>query len=150
MMRKRILCTALVIAVCLSVLCGCRQGQGDTSQVYENKELGFSIEFPSTWKGKYAVEANPQSASGVVVEAEWGGTLCYIFRETAEEWADSMEEDSIIGEYRVLGENSDSVYVLYFPTDVNYDPEDEEQVETYNEMHDDLYNLNIKFEILEQ
>jgi hypothetical protein len=36
---------------------------------------------------------------------------------------------------------------LYFASDVNYDPEDEEQVETYNEMRNDLYN--IKFEILE-
>jgi hypothetical protein len=148
MMRKRILCTTLVIAVCLSVLCGCRQGQGDTSEVYENQELGFSISFPSTWKGKYAVEANPQSASGVVVETEWGGILCFIFRETAEEWADSGEGDSSPVEYRVLGENSDFVYLLYFASDVNYDPEDEEQVETYNEMRNDLYN--IKFEILEQ
>ena len=138
----------LVIVVCVSMLFGCSPEYSNNSEVYEDQKLGFAIEFPSTWENKYTIDVNPQSSSSVVVETTWGGILCYIFRKTSEEWVESGKGESIPVEYRVLGENSDYVYLLYFASDVNYNPEDEEQVKTYNEMRDDLYN--IKFKILEQ
>lgn len=139
----------LALVACLFLLQGCSaEEQPSTAEIYENHKLGFCVEFPSAWKGKYTVDTNPRSSSSVVVETEWGGILCYIFRKTSNEWVESGKGESIPVEYRVLGENSDYVYLLYFASDVNYDPENEEQVNTYNEMRNDLYN--IKFEILKQ
>ncbi len=120
------------------------------SVVYMNREMGFSVEFPDTWKNRYKVRVNPGDSSSLVIEvSEWGGTLGFISRETVKEWTESGKGELIPVPYRVLAENSEYVYILYFPSDANYDVEDEEQVDTYQEMTDDLYN-NIKFEILAQ
>lgn len=146
-MTNKVIRSMLVFLVCLFVFQGCTPNeQPNAAEIYENQELGFRVEFPNTWKDKYAVEANPQSSSSVIIETAWGGALCFIFRRTSEEWIESGKGESIPVEYKVLGENSDYIFLLYFASDVNYDPENEEQVNTYNEMRDDLYNIN--FEIL--
>ena len=119
-----------------------------TTEIYENQELAFRVEFPDTWKDNYNVVANPQSPSSVIIETTWGGTLCFIFRRTTESWAESGYGELVPVEYRLLGENSDYVYLLYFASDVQYDPDDDEQVNTYEVMREDLYN--IKFEILHE
>ena len=51
-------------------------------------------------------------------------------------------------EYRVLGESAEYIYLMYFPSDVQYDMEDEEQTRIYREMREDLYHIG--FEILPQ
>jgi len=112
------------------------------SVVYENRDLGFAIEFPDTWQNRYSVKANPDDSSGVIVETEWGGILCFINRVNAEAWAESVKDDLVPVEYRVLGENSEYVYVLYFASDVNYDGE--EQARIYGEMREDLYHIGFK------
>ncbi len=137
--------------ICISMISGCSsESPADSADpvVYENRELGFSIEFPDTWENRYSVEANPDYPSGVIVKTEWGGTLCFIYKETAEEWKENGEGESIPVEYRVLGENDERVYILYFPSDANYDIEDEEQTRVYQEMREDLYHIG--FKILEQ
>lgn len=47
-------------------------------------------------------------------------------------------------EYKVLGESGEYVYIMYFPSDVNY--QGEEQTKIYWEMAEDLYHVG--FEIL--
>ena len=114
------------------------------SVVYENRDLGFAIEFPDTWENRYSVEANPENPSGIVVCTEWGGILCFLSKRDAKEWEESVKNDLIVGAYRVLGESGDSVYVMYFASDVNY--QGEEQTKIYWEMTEDLYHVG--FEIL--
>ena len=118
------------------------------SVAYENRDLGFRIEFPDTWKNRYIVEADPNNSSGVVVKAEWGGILCDIFKSTKEQWEEAEKNDWINVEYRVLGESGEYIYLMYFPSDVQYDMEDEEQTRIYREMREDLYHIG--FEILPQ
>ncbi len=137
----------LVMTIFMLSLYGCNQSkQPMTTEIYENKELAFRVEFPDTWKDNYSVVANPQSSSSVIIETAWGGILCFIFRQTSEQWAESGYGELVPVEYRLLGENGDYVYLLYFASDVQYDHENEEQVNTYEVMRNDLYN--IKFEIL--
>lgn len=112
------------------------------SVVYENRDLGFAIEFPDTWENRYSVEPNPENPSGIVVCTEWGGILCFVDKDNVEEWAESAKNDMIPVEYRVLGESGEYVYVMYFPSDVNY--QGEEQAEVYQEMHQDLYCVGFK------
>lgn len=112
------------------------------SVTYENQDLGFVMEFPDTWENRYSVEANPENPSGIVVCTEWGGILCFVDKDNAEEWAESAKNDMIPVEYRVLGESGEYVYVMYFPSDVNY--QGEEQAEVYQEMHQDLYHVGFK------
>ena len=112
------------------------------SVVYENRDLGFAIEFPDTWENRYSVEANPENPSGIVVCTEWGRILCFVDKDNAEEWAESAKNDMIPVEYRVLGESGEYVYVMYFPSDVNY--QGEEQAAVYQEMHQDLYYVGFK------
>ena len=109
------------------------------SVTYENRDLGFAIEFPDTWENRYSVEPNPY---GIVVCTEWGGILCFVYKENAEEWAESAKNDRIQVEYKVLGESGEYVYVMYFPSDVNY--QGEEQAEIYREMRRDLYYIGFK------
>lgn len=139
----------LALVLCLLAFQGCTpKNQNDAAERYVNQELGFSVEFPGTWKDKYTVETNPsdESGSSVVVSTTWGGTLCYVFRYTTEEWAESGYGESIPVEYRVSGKSDHYVYLMLFPGDVQYDPGNEEQVDTYNEMRTDLLSSN--FEII--
>ena len=112
------------------------------SVIYENRDLGFAIEFPNTWEDSYSVEANRAHSSGVIVKTEWGGILCFISRVDTEKWAESVKNDLVPVEYRVLGENSEYAYVLYFASDVNY--EGEEQAKIYREMRQDLFHIGFK------
>ena len=92
------------------------------------------------------MEETTDGSSGILVETEWGGILCFIYREDAEEWKEEAKGDAIPVEYRVLGENDEYVYALYFASDAQYDPEDEERTRIYQEMREDLYRIG--FEIL--
>lgn len=112
------------------------------SVTYENQDLGFAIEFPDTWENRYSVEPNPENPSGIVVCTEWGGILCFVDKDNAEEWAESVKNDMIPVEYKVLGESGEYVYVMYFPSDVNY--QGEEQAEIYQQMRRDLYYIGFK------
>ena len=148
-MIRKIICLALVIAISLFTFQGCiPEKQFVTTEIYENQELTFRVEFPRTWKDKYSVVANPHSPESVIIQTTWGGTLGYIFRKTSEEWNSSGKGEEIPIEYKVLNESSVYIYLLYFASDVNYDPENEEQVDIYIEMRKELYN--IKLEILHE
>lgn len=124
------------------------ENTSDESPKYENQDLGFSMEFPNSWSDSYTVEANPgdESSASVAVYTDWGGRLCSVSRYTLKEWTGSAEGGMIPVEYLILGQNDSYVYTLLFASDVQYDPEDEEQVNTYYEMRNDLYN--VKFEII--
>lgn len=123
------------------------------SVAYENRDLGFRIEFPDNWENRYSVAANPNSSSGVIIEMEYG-TLGFVFKTTAKEWEESVTNDLIPVPYTVLGENDEYVYVVYltgdFNTgDFNLDLKDEkirEKFRIYQEMREDLHRIG--FEIL--
>ena len=123
---------------------------------YTNEELGFRIEFPSEWKGKYSVIKNPGSwdfegevDNSVMINTTsgWCGTLCYIFRETIEEWNEWGRGENSPVAFRLLAENDKFAYVMRFPGDVQWDTENEEQTKEYYDMINDLEN--VKFYIIE-
>lgn len=144
---RKFFCVLCLIASLL-VVQGCSIPNTNNSQnKYENKELGFSVEFPSTWKGKYSVELNTadKSSSSVVIKTSWGGILCYIFRDTQEQWKESQQIESPV-DYTLLAENDEFAYILIPASDVQYDVNDEEQAKVYNDMRNSLNE--IKFEII--
>lgn len=110
--------------------------------VHENRAIGLKMEFPATWKNNYRVEENPNASDGIIIETEWGGILCYVFREAAAQWKESVENDEIPVEYRILAKNDKYVYVIYFASDVNYEGMNQSRI--YQKMRADLDNIRVE------
>lgn len=111
--------------------------------VYENASMGFRLTLPACWEGKYRIQEQENS---VRIDDAWGGTLCTIFRRDAAQFAADGGEDSIPVPHRVLGQNGQYVWLMYFASDVQYDPGNQEQTAAYLAMDQDLESL--PFEML--
>jgi len=94
---------------------------------YENKQLGFSLTIPGNWTGKYTIK---ETADGIGVyfkpvnpdsTTEGYGLLFGILKESA---ADAGILD-IFGESRTFKAKGIK-YIIYFPTDVNFDENHQE------------------------
>lgn len=106
--------------------------------VYENAAMGFRLTLPVCWEGKYRIQEQENS---VRIDDAWGGTLCTIFRSDAAQFAADGGEDNIPVPHRVLGQNGQYVWLMYFASDVQYDPGNQEQTAAYLAMYQDLKSL---------
>ena len=121
-------------------------------EVYTDDILGFDIEIPIKWKNKYTIEPNigarnmtadERDSVAVITLLKMSGHLCYIFRYTQDEWAESGYGELIPVAHRVMAENSEFIYVMIFPGDVQYDHTDKEQEKEYREMQEDFANAKV-------
>lgn len=108
--------------------------------------------FPDSWAGQYAVEKNGQNyvvynpkmreAVGEGTYLLDGGVLftivCY---EEAMTEGQFIENGLDFTAYRYLLATSNRTYVLHYASDVQYDPEDEEQKSTYQKMMSEIKDI---------
>lgn len=110
-------------------------------EVYENTQFGFRLTLPACWGDDYRIEEQENS---VRIDDAWGGTLCTIF---VQDIASFGNGENIPVPYRLLGRNGQSVWLMYFASDVQYDPSNHEQTTAYLNMYQDLQF--IPFQILD-
>lgn len=114
--------------------------------------VNLTLIFPDSWAGQYAVEKNGQNyvvynpkmreAVGEGTYLLDGGVLftivCY---EEAMTEGQFIENGLDFTAYRYLLATSDRTYVLRYASDVQYDPEDEEQKSTYQKMMSEIKDI---------
>ncbi len=140
----------LILGFCLALnLTGCNKGSSETLQaedslyisesqegnslegsyVYENVEMGFSLEMPRTWEGKFFTEKTQEGVSFYHKNKKEGLHAelfsIYIFG-TEGDWENASPE---FKEYHALelGVREGMVYVRVRPSDFQYNPEEEEE-----------------------
>ncbi len=98
----------------------------------------FYMELPGSWAGHYDVKKGENYYSYYNVEnaeAGYGGVLFSITSYYSEdEWKD-------LPDYRFLAQKDGVYYVALFPTDVQFDMEDEENMQLYYEMKEDVETI---------
>ncbi len=117
-----------------------RMASNIVGQSYVNNELGFAMVIPKDWN--CSIVDNPYSSDGVIIETSWGGILCFIFRETLEDWEKYKNESPV--EQIVLAQNDKYVYKMIMASDVQYDIQNKEQVEKYNYIRSNIDKLKIE------
>lgn len=117
-----------------------RMASNIVGQSYVNNELGFAMVIPRDWN--CSIVDNPYSSDGVIIETSWGGILCFIFRETLEDWEKYKNESPV--EQIVLAQNDKYVYKMIMASDVQYDIQNKEQVEKYNYIRSNIDKLKIE------
>lgn len=115
------------------------------------EEINLTLILPDDWKGKYAVEKNgqnyivyhPQVREGFDTQAVFnGGNLFYICC-----YEESMTPEQFIENgydftgYQYLFSTSDKTYILYYPSDVQWNPENPEQEAEYLGMERELQDI---------
>ena len=111
----------------------------DVVEAYMKKELGMVVQIPVDWD--CTVKDNPNSSDGVIIETSWGGIVCFIFRETLDEWEEYKNESPV--EQVVLAQNDKYVYIMIMASDVQYDINNKEQVEKYNYIRSNIDEVKI-------
>ena len=148
MFKKRKILFLLVMLITFSIipfaLPGC--SKTEDSATYINDEYGFSMEFPESWDGEF--EINPYDY-GLIISSELNDitTLAYIHKYTVQEWEQLNYGKDIPVPYQILEENTEEIFALIYPGDVNYDLENEKSVKRYEEMIKDLQEENFTFEL---
>lgn len=111
------------IAICLIVIIGTVFTYSRASDVYQNESLGFSIELPSNWEGRY--EATEKEKSVVFyhkgIREKYGegtGRLFVIERLEGERSKEAAEDTPWPTEY--LMQANGYTYVISMPSDVQY------------------------------
>lgn len=148
MFKKRKILFLLVMLITFSIipfaLPGC--SKTEDSATYINDEYGFSMEFPESWDGEF--EINPYDY-GLIISSEINDitTLAYIHKYTVQEWEQLNYGKDIPVPYQILEENTEEIFALIYPGDVNYDLENDKSVKRYEEMTSDLQEENFTFEL---
>lgn len=148
MLKKRKISVLLVMLVVFSfitfTLSGCSKTRD--SSLYVNDEYGFNMEFPESWDGEF--EINPYDY-GLIISSELNDitTLAYIHKYTVQEWEELNYGKDIPVSYQILEENTEEIFALIYPGDVNYDLENDKSVKRYEEMTSDLQEENFTFEL---
>ncbi len=116
------------------------------------EEINLTLIFPNEWKGKYSVEKDGQNyiiyhtqiredvSAGI--DAFDGGVLFYIVcYEEAMTPEQFIEKGYDFVQYRYLFSTSDKTYILCYPSDVQWDPENSEQEMEYLEMEEEIKDI---------
>ncbi len=149
--RRRARVALLLAAAVLLMVCGCAVGAAAAGAVRQETVtldgLGLTLILPDQWKGKYGVDENGLYVKSIhESEGAWSGSgyLFWIvkFREepmTPEEAAASAP----VTDYRYLMATNSGTYLLYYASDLQYDPSNEEQTEEYETMMSEISQIQI-------
>ena len=115
------------------------------------EEINLTLILPDDWKGKYSVEANgqnyivyhPQIREGFGTEIAFNGGIlfyivCYEESMTPEQF---IEKGYDFVQYRYLFSTSDKTYILCYPSDVQWNPENSEQEAEYLGMEGEIKDI---------
>lgn len=116
--------------------------------VYTNEEHKYTMSFPKSWEGQFELtqDKNTLVISSKVNEIERLGS---IHRYTDLEWKNLNYGYDIPVEYEILNQNSSSIFIITYPSDVSYNLENKNSVKKYEEMSNDLRKKNFTFNIIE-
>lgn len=121
----------------------------DLFHKYTNSTYHFRLEIPKSWDTRY--EVRDQSVSNGhhlnFINTMTQGTLFTISVWSKNDWAEQEEE--IKGQIPAVqvGERGNQVYVFHTPTDVQYDPSDDNAKIDYQGMFLDVQNIKSSFQI---
>ncbi len=115
------------------------------------EEINLTLILPDDWKGKYSVEKNgqnyivyhPRIREGYGTETAFdGGILFYIVCHEESMMPEQFVENGydLVG-YRYLFSTSDKTYILYYPSDVQWNPENPEQETEYLGMEEEIEDI---------
>lgn len=115
------------------------------------EESNLTLILPDDWKGKYSVEKNgqnyiifhPQIREGFGTEIAFtGGVLFYIVCHEESMTPEQFVENGYdYTGYRYLFSTSDKTYILYYPSDVQWNPENLEQEREYLGMEEEIEDI---------
>jgi len=108
-----------------------------TPIIYENVNLGITLEFPAEWKDRYDIDETGSSIyiySKKVCDAEkYGGKLFYIVRQTGELITED-DAENMGPNGKILLKGNGYTYILRKPTDYPVPENDKALVAEYNEL----------------
>lgn len=121
-------------------------------EIIELEGVNLALIFPDSWKGQYAVEKNGQNYIIYNLQSKkavsdridpWdGGVLftivCYDEAMTEEQF---IENGLDLTAYRYILATGSKTYVLHYASDVQYDPENEEQKIAYSKMMSEIKDI---------
>ncbi len=115
---------ALLIAVVLlisAVLSSCI-AWSDDPYLYRDAALGFSVEIPASWEGKYGVEKNGETVSfyHLAIRERYQNGMGHIFAVHRLEGTLTDEEVNETGGVAVAAHANGCTYTVSIPTDVQY------------------------------
>lgn len=115
------------------------------------EEINLTLILPDDWRGKYSVEKNgqnyiiyhPQIREGFGTEIAFNGGIlfyivCYEESMTPEQF---IEKGYDFVQYRYLFSTSDKTYILCYPSDVQWNPENSEQETEYLGMEGEIKDI---------
>ena len=165
--RQKIARNFVAVAAALAVMVGGGFGLGATVFAQEIEvqvevpvepesvtleDFGITLILPDSWKGNYAVEKGESGTYNIYIPSIrddfppdiGGGGLCYV--RLYPEQITQEEHDNTDGEWnyaasRYIMTTKDGTYLLYYASDVQYDPFDEESKELYLKMFNEISQI---------
>lgn len=153
--QKRI--KRFMAAAAVFVLMVCSFSAGAIVSAHEQEtvtleEIGLTMILPDSWSGTYSVEKDGQNYKIYNKEirkkmSNWSGTfeggvlfniVCYEEAMTPEQF---VENGYDFTNYRYLFSTKDSTYILYYASDVQWDPNDSEQETIYQQMAAEIEDI---------
>ena len=140
----------MLISLCIFLMSGCVRSipvSDDISDIPQFCGTGhMQVIFPESWNSKWHAEF-PGDDTVRIYHAksfeDWGGGhLCTFARFTNDMY---MEYPA----YEILQETDEAVYIIIYPTDVQFDPADEQSTEEYMEMFNSIDDVISLFKIIE-
>ncbi|MCL1905544.1 MAG: hypothetical protein FWG06_00885 [Clostridiales bacterium] len=166
-MKKNILCLLFLAAIFTLSACGTgnkapvpgtEQNPGASPIIYQNEQMGFSLEFPTSWEGKYSVETEVYiSAADWSVEIfhtatreEMGaGWLFNIACTPGEDYTED-QPPVMAGWCPILAQTGGCTYYAFTPSGVEYDEDPASAAgKEYRELYDQIDIVISSFKLLD-
>lgn len=115
------------------------------------EDFGITLILPDSWKGNYAVEKDEINGYNIYIPSIRGdqgrgngGILCYV--KLWDEQITQEEHDNIDGQWnyalnRYIMTTKDGTLLLYYASDVQVDPFNEEEIELYDRMESEISQI---------
>ena len=149
MKNNHIFRTIVLVAVMAVLLTGCRSVpvSDDINDIPQFCGTGqMRVIFPESWNNKWHAEFPGDDMIRIYHDKsfeEWGGGhLCTFARFTDEIYKEYPA-------YEILKETDEAVYVIIYPSDVQFDPADEQSTQEYLDMFNSIDEVIQLFEIIE-
>ena len=146
MNRKYMFRNIVICALCFVIFTGCAPVNDsvvvDTApDAYTYVTNNMSISIPAEWEGMYECLLDGERLAIFHKESyhSWGGGWICSFMKLYLEYP----------AYDVLKETEEAVYIITYPTDVQFDPADQKSTEEYMNMFEEVDLLIESFEVIE-
>ncbi|MDQ0876007.1 hypothetical protein QFZ77_004666 [Paenibacillus sp. V4I3] len=150
-MIKLVVRTALLLLITVLFLTACSK---DTTAItksikYENEKYNFSLALPSKWHDNYeVVELKHEDVMAFRFITKVGkGELFRVEVWPKDQWETKGIELAKIIHISKIGELGNIVYAFDTPTDVQYDPNNQEDKEQYTLLEKDIEHIKVSFEV---